>query len=51
LLSEVLLSEHVPGNAIPAILTMLRSDPQTANHARDQPYFLIPHGVRRRPVN
>jgi len=40
-----------PGNAIPAILTMPRSDPQTANHARDQPYFLIPRGERRHPVN
>src|SRR5207237_6238818 len=38
-----------PGNTVPAILTMLRSDPQTANHARDQPYSLIPRGECRRP--
>ena len=48
----VFLFGQVPsGMRFPPVRTMLRSDPHTANHARDQPYFLIPRGERRRPVN
>jgi hypothetical protein len=32
------------GNAVPALPDHALSDPHAANHARDQPYFLIPRG-------
>jgi hypothetical protein len=50
-LSEVVPSEHVPRELDSRHPDHARAIREPANHARDQPYSLIPHGERRRPVN